>query len=241
MAGRPSNKPASVAAAEAAAPWRWRWPCTGRGVTLDRQARRCTNSKTLWWLVAIPLAGCGGTEVSQLAGPDGVRCLTELSGLPSSVTASAAQVTGVVLTERECSWDATSSASWLTISPGKGQGETTVTLTIASNGTSSSRTATLVVNEARATVTQAAAATPQPPSQPPSTVVSFSGSVSNLIGVCPIVGFTVAGRQVITDTNTRFNGGNCNSLRNGMAVEIEGEQLTNSVVRATRVRRDDDD
>jgi len=205
-------------------------------VALDHQARRCAKSQILWWLIALPLAGCG-TEVSQLAGPDGLRCLTEISGLPSSVTASASQVTGLVVTERECSWVATSSASWLTISPGTGQGETTVTLTIASNATSNSRTATLVVNDARATVTQAAGGPAQPPPQPPSTAVSFSGSVSNLIGVCPIVSFSAAGRQVITDTNTRFNGGNCNSLRNGMAVEIEGEQLTNGVVRATRVSR----
>jgi hypothetical protein len=206
-------------------------------VALYSQPRHCAKSNILWWLVALPLAGCGGTEVSQLAGPDGVRCLTELSGLPSSVTASAAQVTGVVLTERECSWVATSSASWLTINPGTGQGETTVTLTVASNGTSSPRTATLVVNDARATVTQAPGPTAQPPSPPPPTIVSFNGSVSNLLGVCPIVGFTAAGRQVITDTNTRFNGGNCNSLRNGMTVEIEGEQLTNGVVRASRVSR----
>ena len=112
-----------------------------------------------------------------------------------------------------------------------------MTLTIASNGTSNSRTATLVVNDARAIVTQAGGGPAQPPPQPPSTAVSFSGSVSNLIGVCPIISFSAAGRQVITDTNTRFNGGNCNSLRNGMAVEIEGEQLTNGVVRATRVTR----
>ena len=204
---------------------------------LNRKARHPGVNRLWWLLIAVPMAACG-TDVAQLAGPDGVRCLTEISGLPSAVSASASQVTGVVLTERECSWTATSTASWLTVNPGTGQGETTLTLTIASNGTSSTRTATLVVNDARATVTQAAGGGSQPPPQTPSTIVSFSGSVSNLIGVCPIVGFTVAGRQVITDGNTRFNGGNCNSLKNGRSVEIEGEQITENVVRATRVRSD---
>ena len=189
-------------------------------------------SRMVLLLLALSLPGCSGTEVSELAAPDGVRCLTELSGVPTSLPGTASQVTAVVATERECSWTATSSASWLTVSPLAGQGEATLTLTIAANGTPNTRSATLIVEDARVTLTQAAAS-----SQPPATSVTFSGTVSNLNGVCPVRTFSVAGRQVVTDGKTSFTGGNCNSLRNGRSVEIEGEQISATVVRATRVRQ----
>ena len=217
-------------------PSSWRSPCTAHDVGSPSPARRFSLSRTVLALLALSLAGCSGTEVSELVGPDGVRCLTELTGVPTSVPGTASQTTGVVATERECSWAAASSASWLTVSPATGQGETTLTLTIAANGTSTTRSATLIVNDARVTLTQAAGSS-QPTTQPPSTSVTFSGSVSNLIGACPVLTFSVAGRQVITDGNTRFTGGNCNSVRNGRSVEIEGEQISASLVRATRVRQ----
>ena len=202
-------------------------------------ARPFPSAQLLCWLLLCPLAGCGETDVSQLVGPEGVRCLAEITGVPTSVAATASQATGVVATERECSWTATSSASWLVVSPGAGQGETTVMLAIAANSTSNTRAATLIVNgNPRVTVTQAAGSSP-PPTQPPSTSVAFSGSVSNLIviGGCPVLAFSVAGRQVVTDANTRFTGGNCTSVRNGRSVEIEGEQVSADLVRATRVRQ----
>jgi hypothetical protein len=40
----------------------------------------------------------------------------------------------------------------------------------------------------------------------------------------------------MTDANTRFNMGNCRSLRNGAEVETEGDQQPSGVVLATRVR-----
>jgi hypothetical protein len=187
-------------------------------------------TKVFLLLALLPVTGCGSTEISQLAGPDGVRCPTEITGLPTSVPATASQPTGVVATERECSWTATSSAPWLTVNPASGQGETTLTLSIAANGTSSSRSATLIVNDAHVTLTQAAGPSQQPPT------LTFSGSVSSVGGACPVITFNVAGRQVVTDASTRFSGGNCSSVRNGRSVEIEGEPISGNVVRATRVR-----
>jgi hypothetical protein len=183
--------------------------------------------------VLLLLAACGGTDVSQLTGPDGVRCVTAITGAPPSLPAAASQASVVVSTERECSWSATSSTSWLTVSPATGQGEATLTLTVATNGSNSSRSATLVVNEARITLTQAGAT--QTPA-PPSSSVTFNGSISNLVGFCPILTFNAGGRQVVTDANTRFSGGSCSSLRNGRSVEIEAEPISGNLVRATRVR-----
>jgi hypothetical protein len=66
--------------------------------------------------------------------------------------------------------------------------------------------------------------------------VSFTGTISSLSGSCPVLRFTAGGRTVLTDTNTRFNMGNCQSLRNGSDVEIEGEQQSAGTVLANRVR-----
>jgi len=210
----------------------WLSPCTCRGVTASRHIRSFRATTALLCLALLPFAGCGSTEVSQLAGPENVRCLADITGVPTSVPATASQATAVIVTERECAWTATSNSSWLTVTPGEGQGETTVTVSVAANSTSSSRSGTVTVNGVRVTVTQAAGSSQQPP--PPS--LSFDGTVSNLFGVCPVLTFTVAGRQVVTDVNTRFTGGNCGSVRNGRSVEIEGEPLSGTVVRATRVR-----
>jgi hypothetical protein len=197
-----------------------------------RHAKANRTAGAIWCLALLPIAGCGGTESSQLAGPEGVRCLAEITGAPTSVPAAASQATVVVTMARECSWTARSNATWLTVDPAAGQGETTLNLSIATNTTSSSRSASLSVNEARVTVTQAANS-----SQPPSTGVTFTGSVSNLSGACPVLVFNVAGRQVVTDADTRFTGGNCASLRNGRSVEIDGEELSATLVRAIRVRQ----
>lgn len=197
----------------------------------SRHAQTFRAANALLWLAFLPLVGCG-TEVSQLVGPDGLRCPTEITGVPASAPATASQATAVVMTQRECSWTATSSVPWLTVNPATGQGETTLTLSIAANATSNSRSATLFVNDARVTLTQAAGSSQQPP--PPS--LTFNGSVSGLVGVCPVITFNVAGRQVVTDANTRFTGGNCGSVRNGRSVEIEAEPISGNVVRATRVR-----
>lgn len=197
----------------------------------SRHVQTFRTAKALLGLALLALVGCG-TEVSQLTGPDGLRCPTEITGAPASVPATASQTTAVVATERDCSWTATSSVPWLTVNPATGQGETTLTLSIAANGTSNSRSATLFVNGASVTLTQAAGSSQQPP--PPS--LTFNGSVSGLAGVCPVLTFNVAGRQVVTDANTRFTGGNCSSVRNGRSVEIEAEPISGNVVRATRVR-----
>ena len=71
------------------------------------------------------------------------------------------------------------------------------------------------------------------------------GTVSLLIGVCPGLTFTVAGTRVVTNAATRFEGGACSTLTNGMRVEVEGIRRSDGSLLATKVNRrgdeDDDD
>ena len=65
--------------------------------------------------------------------------------------------------------------------------------------------------------------------------VTFTGQVSNLSGACPEFRFSVGGRQVITNGETRFSGGPCSNLQNGIEVEVEGDVQGGGVVLAVRI------
>jgi hypothetical protein len=81
--------------------------------------------------------------------------------------------------------------------------------------------------------------TPTPPApapEPPRTQVEIEGRVTNLSGVCPLLVFEVDRRSVAAGPDTKFSGGNCGHLREGMEVEVSGDRLPTGVVRAERVR-----
>jgi hypothetical protein len=59
--------------------------------------------------------------------------------------------------------------------------------------------------------------------------------VSGLSGACPALSFSLGAHAVETDGRTKFTGGNCRALRNGVDVEVEGERLSSGVVYAVRV------
>jgi hypothetical protein len=59
--------------------------------------------------------------------------------------------------------------------------------------------------------------------------------VSELTGSCPDLRFVVDGRDVITDTATRFTKGNCRQVENGLEVTVEGERLGSGAVLASKV------
>ncbi|MBZ5710027.1 DUF5666 domain-containing protein [Nannocystis pusilla] len=52
--------------------------------------------------------------------------------------------------------------------------------------------------------------------------VEVVGPVESLKGTCPDLSFTVKGETIITDEQTEFDDGTCDSIRNGDRVEIEG-------------------
>ena len=103
-------------------------------------------------------AACGGsTTVTEVIGPDAVRCQTSVSGAPGSIPAAGNRVTLTVSAARECTWNASSEASWVQVSPASGQGEGALTVTVAANPEGRSRTGAIVVNGNRLSVAQEAA------------------------------------------------------------------------------------
>src|ERR687890_149336 len=97
-------------------------------------------------VVACVATGCGGNSVSTATGPTPVKCATNLSGLPASVPSSGTKVQATVSAARECSWSATTEATWVALSPAAGQGEAQVTVAVAANDAPVPRSGAIVVN-----------------------------------------------------------------------------------------------
>ncbi len=106
--------------------------------------------------MACVAAGCGGNTVTTTTGPTPLKCATNLSGLPPSVPATGTRVQATVSAARECSWNATTEATWVALSPDAGQGEAQVTVTVAANDAPVARSGAIVLNGARVTVNQEA-------------------------------------------------------------------------------------
>lgn len=98
--------------------------------------------------LALLAAGCGSGS-TQLVGPTGPKCQATVSGVPSSLPAQGGQVSLSVNAARECSWIASSEASWAQVSPTSGQGASSLTVRVSPNGAATPRSGALVVNDAR--------------------------------------------------------------------------------------------
>jgi hypothetical protein len=69
-------------------------------------------------------------------------------------------------------------------------------------------------------------------------LTEVTGSVSALTGVCPAITFMVRDRTVVTNGNTRFDGG-CDKIKNAVRVEAKGALTANGSLMATSVELDD--
>jgi hypothetical protein len=67
----------------------------------------------------------------------------------------------------------------------------------------------------------------------------LEGSVSNLSGLCPALTFTVQATTVRTNGTTRFSGGPCSGIANGIRVEVEGTRERDGSFFAAEVDIDD--
>jgi hypothetical protein len=78
-----------------------------------------------------------------------------VTGLPSSVSADAAQYPFSIAIASSCEWSVRSDAGWADVTPGSGRGNATLTLKVEKNGRpDDSRTATVTVNSVPFRVTQ---------------------------------------------------------------------------------------
>jgi hypothetical protein len=58
-------------------------------------------------------------------------------------------------------------------------------------------------------------------------------------GQCPALSFTVGGRSVTTDKDTKFKGLKCEDIEAGMTVSIDGTADAGSAVNADTVQKAD--
>ena len=109
--------------------------------------------------LALLAASCGGstTTLTEISGPDIVRCATTVSSQPHTFPSGGSRVTVSVVAARECSWTANSDASWAQVSPASGQGETSITVTVAANPDARTRAGSIAINETRLSLSQEAA------------------------------------------------------------------------------------
>ena len=147
-----------------------------------------------------------------------------------------------------CSWNAAADASWLELSRSSGTGSEDLRYTVAANTRTDSRTGIITIAGRTHTVRQDGAPAPPPGDDDDDDdddddggKIEVSGRAWFVAGSCPSVAFSVDWRRVFTDGSTKFKGGKCGDIRNGVEVEVEG-RLVDGRVRASEVHiRDDDD
>lgn len=129
----------------------------------------------------VAATGPGGKSVSDLSNPFTYStCTAALGSTSASVGAASSTVTVSVTAAAGCSWAATTSAAWITITAGaSGAGNGTVSFTVAAN-TGSTRVGTVTIAGHAFTVTQAAAAVCAPSISPSSSDVAASGGTVSI-------------------------------------------------------------
>lgn len=106
------------------------------------------------------LAGCGSSTTTNLTAPSGTsaRCQPTLQGSQTSFGPGGGTGTLTIGVERECSWSATSLASWVEITSSRqGQGDATVSFRVQPNAEPTGRRGGLAVGEQRLDLNQDAA------------------------------------------------------------------------------------
>jgi hypothetical protein len=109
-------------------------------------------------MASIALIRCGGSGTTTVTGPSTTRCQASVSNPAAGLDSAGASGTISVTVGRECSWTASSQASWIEITSGKqGQGDGQVGFRVAANPDAAQRTGALMVADRRVDVSQKAA------------------------------------------------------------------------------------
>jgi hypothetical protein len=139
-----------------------------------------------------------------------------------------------VRTRSGCSWEARSSAGWLSITSGSGgSGDGEVSYRVSQNSSTDERSASLSIAGHSFTVRQKGAEPPR------AERVEISGRVQNVSGSCPSLSMRVDSDSVSTDSSTKFKG-SCGKIRPGVRVRVKG-QRSGGTIKADEVDVDDDD
>jgi hypothetical protein len=214
-------------------------------------------------LVALAAAACG-SAVSLGTGPSPAKCQPALAGLPASIPAAGAHVSGSVSTTADCSWRVTTDGGWIEIAPMSGLGETSVSFVFARNPDRSPRLATISVNDdTSVSVSQHPAPAPAPPPSPgppppspgpppppdqppppapnpppdpsPGGPVELEGAIANVQGRCPNVSFTIDGTTIRVAKDTDIHKAKCGDLKTGRQILVAGRWAPDGAVLAERI------
>jgi hypothetical protein len=128
-------------------------------------------------LAAIGVSGCGSSATTSAISPSPItRCAVTVSG-DGQVPATGATKSFSVSAARECAWSASVEGQWLAIKAGAaGQGDGTVEVTAAANPDPQVRRGSVVLNEQRVEVMQAAAECSYSLSEPSTTFDQTGGT-----------------------------------------------------------------
>jgi hypothetical protein len=131
-----------------------------------------------------------------------------------------------VETQRDCSWTASTTDSWIRMTESNGTGSGHVRFSIERNN-GPARAGTIRVGGVTVRVEQEGR---------PAERVTLNGTVANLKGSCPSVTFALDGETVFTDADTSFKGKDgCAAVANGTRAKVEGEQAADGRVYARKV------
>jgi chitinase len=124
-----------------------------------RSTRQEIAALVMKWLIALVIAAAGAacsSSSTSTTGPTPVKCQVALS-TPSALDANGGTGTVTITSQPECAWTASTQSSWLAdLSPSSGQGNGQISFRAAANPQTSAREGEIVVNDARARVTQEA-------------------------------------------------------------------------------------
>ena len=127
-----------------------------RYVTGVRFARPLMLALLLACGAVVPIA-CGSSASTNVTGPTAIKCQVTLSNNASELPSSGGNGTLSVNSERECSWSATTSATWVSLASTSGQGPATIDYSVQANPNGTSRQAQVSVSNQSVNVVQAAA------------------------------------------------------------------------------------
>jgi Viral BACON domain len=156
--------------------------------------------------------------------PVPVQCTFQLTPSSLSVEETGGTRAVRVRTTATCQWTATSSVSWVSLSPASGIGETDVRIVVAENFLPTSRSVTLTIATQAFQISQSAAEE-----------IQLRGDVSNLTGSCPSLRFTAENYVVTTNIGTDFVKSKCTDVRNGREVDVRGYKQPGGTLAAARV------
>ena len=126
--------------------------------------------------LAVTAIGGGITKTLPLAITIQRNCTYSINPASASVMAAGGKFNATVTSTAGCSWNASSSANWLSITAGaSGTGNGTVSYTVAANSAVSSRTGSLTIAGIALVITEAGAAPTIPVLSPPAANFSAVG------------------------------------------------------------------